>query len=252
MKRSLFLLTAYLFISLAPTASFAQFEGKVTFTSYDVEQDGTQEKDEEFTVYFAADRIMMQGEGSYDVVGSIQTEGVLIRMDMEDIVLFNGDKTALKISKADVDAMKQLFGGGQDVGRALTEEAEKVDFQATGKTQNIKGYNSEQFKFRDNEEPDKYVEVWATKELKTNLADVLKSAGEMAGATLPVGGIFEKGYFPLEAYFYSDNELESILKATDIMETTTARKMVEMPPGVKVYGFQQYLFQQFSKPQKKQ
>lgn len=247
MKKSVYLLVAFCLITAMPATLLAQFEGKIKYSTFDVEN-GVNESDDEFTVYFALNRIFLEGDRSYDV-RNFQTEGILVRMDMEDVVFFTGDEAALKVSKADVDAMKQLFGKESgDSGK----ESNDFSFNRTGKTQTIHGLDCEQFVFRDEDDPEKYTEVWMTKDLETDLSSLVRSAETFFdGEDIPMG-LLAQGYFPLKASFYNDNKLSGYLEAVEVNETSTARAKVEVPAGVKVFNFQQYLFQRFSQSGKKQ
>ncbi|MDZ7715946.1 MAG: DUF4412 domain-containing protein [Balneolaceae bacterium] len=247
MKKSVYLLFAFCLITAIPTTLFAQFEGKIKYATFDVEN-GVPESDEEFTVYFALNRIFLEGDKTYDV-RNFQTEGILVRMDMEDVVFFTGDESALKISKADVDAMQQFFGKESgDTGK----ESNDFSFKRTGKTESIHGLACEQFVFRDEDDPEKYTEVWMTKDLETDLSSLVRSAETFFdGEDVPTG-LLAQGYFPLKANFYNGNKLSGYLEATEVDETRSARAKVEVPAGIKVYNFQQYLFQRFSQSGKKQ
>ena len=241
MKKSAFLLVAFCLITAAPASLFAQFEGKIKYSTFDVEE-GVSESDDEFTLYFASNRIFLESDKTYNV-RDFKTEGILIRMDMEDVVFFMGDEAALKVSKADVDAIKQLFGN--ESGN-VTEESTDIDYERTGKTKTIHGFESEQFIFHDEDHPDKYTEIWMTKDLETDLSSFIRAAETfLEGDDIPMG-LLAQGYFPLKVDFYNDNKLSGYLEALEVEETRSARGKVEVPEGVKVYNFQQYLFQRFS------
>ena len=247
MKKSAFLVFAFYLVTASPSNLLAQFEGKIKYSTYDVEN-GVSESDDEFTVYFASNRIFLESDKAYDV-RDFQTEGILIRMDMEDVVFFMGDEAALKVSKADVDAIKQLFG---DESKSVSEKSSDFSFERTGKTQNLHGFDCEQFVFRDEDDPEDYTEIWMTKDLETDLSSLIRAAETfLDGEDVPMG-LLAQGYFPLKANFYNENILTGYFEAAEVNETSSARAKVEVPSGVKVYNFQQYLFQRFSQSGKKQ
>ncbi|MDZ7683141.1 MAG: hypothetical protein U5J63_15900 [Fodinibius sp.] len=109
MKKAKYYLSAMLMVACFTQPATAQFEGKISFSSYDYSAQGTEEKQDEFTMFLTPDRILLQGDKKYDFMGSIQTEGVLVRLDFQDFVFLTGGEKALKISKTDITSMMKMF-----------------------------------------------------------------------------------------------------------------------------------------------
>jgi len=230
---------------LIPCTVLGQFEGKMTFTQYEMEQSNSSGEQTKFTLFFASDRILVQGNNEYEVAGSIKSDGILFRMDFEDMVLFADDNTGIKISRSDIDAVKNMFGE-EGNSNSSANELDDIDYELTGKTSHIQGYLCEQFIFRDQEDDEEYMEVWMTKDLQTDLSSILDmTQGLITGENFHKKLITD-GYFPLKASFYSGGEHVGLIEATEISETSVARGMVQIPSGVKVFSFQEYLFQRFS------
>lgn len=244
-KYSSLLLTS-LFLFMSADYSFAQFEGKVSYSSYEVKSSGEMKKNDNFTMYVTSDRILLQGDNSYDFMGNITTEGVLIRLDHEDFVFLTGDDKALQISKADITSMMNMFG---------SETSEKnrgadIGYKKTGETQTINGYTSEKFLFSENDDEDDYAEVWMTRELKINWGMLAEPWGDrvegMVSGDFPITLIFEDGYFPVKISSYESGKLKTVTEADEISASSIAKAMVQVPSGVSVLSFQDYLFQRLS------
>lgn len=246
------LLIFVMVLGLAPVQSQAQFEGKIIFNSFKVDENGSREQNDQFTMYVTANRILLQGKNTYDFIGSIKTEGVLVRLDFEDFVFLTGDNWALKISKADINSMINMFGEGESTAgnsRKMDREPE-IDVEQTGETETINGYRSEKFIFRDRDDRQDYAVVWMTTELPINWGMLAEpwgnSANAMMGGEFPMGMIFDDGYFPVRVERYDSGTIQSITEAEEISETSVAKAMVQVPSGVTVLSFQDYLFQKMS------
>ncbi|MDX1638802.1 MAG: DUF4412 domain-containing protein [Balneolaceae bacterium] len=227
----------------------AQFEGKIVFDTYDVANDGSQQRSDRFSLYLTSDRILLEGSNQYNFVGSIQTEGVLIRLDFEDFVILTGEQSALNISKQDIDAMMNMFGNGNSTNGSRGTDRE-VNYEKTGETLVVKGYTCEKFIFTDQEEPNDHAEVWMTNDISINWGMLAEPWGNqdlnMIGDQLSFDLIFREGYFPLRMEGYKSGTLRQVTEVSEIEESDVAKAMVQVPQGVKVLSFQDYLFNKMS------
>lgn len=248
MKNVIFYVSAlFLLVCFIQPAS-AQFEGKITFSSFEYSAEGTEEEIDEFTLFVTPDRILLQGEKKYELMGSIQSEGVLVRLDFEDFVFLTGDEKALRISKSDITSMMNLFDDGKS-SSVVTEEGEEIKFERTNESRTIQGYHCDKFIFKEDDEENGYSEVWMTKDLKVNwgmLSEPWSDGAEAIIQSLPMDLIFRENYFPIKVDMFRNNKLVSKVEATEINESAIARAMVQIPSGVQVLGFQDYLFQKMS------
>lgn len=247
-----FALTALLLLAVAFPA-VAQFEGKIVFNSYDVTTDGSQKQNDQFTLYLTGDRIMLEGKNQYNVIGSIPTEGILVRLDFEDFVFLTGKETAMKISRKDIDSMMKMFNSEQSSrgqGSTSPEIDADVNYEKTGETSQINGYSCEKFVFREKENSNNHAEVWLTSDLKINWGMLAEPWGntelDMMGDNLSFDLIFKEGYFPLRMETYESGKLTGVTEASEISESNIAKAMVQVPQGVQVLSFQDYLFNKMS------
>lgn len=248
MKKPIFFLFTFIFFAVAVQISHAQFEGKIQYSSYEVSSDGDKDKTDDFTVYVTKDRIMLHGSNKYQFMGSIETEGVLVRLDYEDFVFLAGSENAMKISKDDITSMMKMFGNNTGNSRDLEET--EINYENTGEKENIHGYDTEKFVFRDTEGKDRHSVVWMTKEIDINwgmLAEPWGSSAEaQLGSEIPTDLLFKEKYFPLKMENYQNGRLQGVTEVTDLSRSSVARAMVQIPSGVKVLSFQDYLFQKMS------
>lgn len=244
MKKVIYPLITVILLLITAGVSHAQFEGKVLYSSYQVNAEGEKQNQDEFTLYLTPERILLQGENRYEVIGNIQTEGVLVRLDAKDFVFLTGDKQVLKISKADILSIMNMLGNN-----SKSSTPPDVNYKQTGETQRIQGYTCEKFVFTDEDNVNLRSEVWMTKELEINwgmLAESWGSSQKMIAGDLPLNLIFDEGYFPVRVESYRDGKLTGLMEASEITKSSIARAMVQIPSGVKVLSFQDYLFQHMS------
>lgn len=241
MKTSVHYLSTLLLVACFTQPAAGQFEGKITFNSY-VYNNGNQQKNDEFSLYITPERLMLQGGNSYNFLGSIKTEGVLVRLDFEDFVFLTGDKKALKISKSDITSMMNMFSSGN------ASPSAEISYEQTGERQSIEGYESEKFVFRDKDNENVRTEVWMTQDIDVQWGMLAEPWGDkvnsLVSSDFPVDMIFKEKYFPVRVETYRNDELQAVLVAEEINKSSVARAMVQVPSGLTVLSFQDYLFQQ--------
>ncbi|MDX1672616.1 MAG: DUF4412 domain-containing protein [Balneolaceae bacterium] len=233
-----------LILMLSAVSALGQFQGKIVYESREINEEGSGEHRDTFTMYVTPDRILLEGKNRYEFIGSIKTEGLLIRLDFKDFVFLTGDSEAMKISQSDIDMLVKMFGGSSD----RSDQAESgIKLKASGETRSIHGYSCEKFVITDDEDPDDFVEVWMTRDLKINwgmLAELWEKSGtQFVGDDLPMDLIFIDGYLPLKIEAYQNGQLREVTETNEISETPISKAMVQIPSGVKILSFQDYLFQ---------
>lgn len=224
---------------------FGQFEGKIVFDRREA-GNSTGENDDVITMFITPERILLQGQNSYNVLGNIKSEGILVRLDHEDFVFLTGKNEVLRISKNDITSLMNFFTDGD------TDETANpgVEMEKLTETREIRGYSCTKFKFTDTDDPGDYLIAWMTKDIPVNWGMLGESWSEtsagLLGSDLPFDTIFKEGNFPVRIEAYENGTLQEITEAVEISESGIARAMVQIPPGVKVLSFQDYLFQKMS------
>lgn len=247
MKKAIYYLSIlFLVVCLTQSAS-AQFEGKITYNSYEYSGD-VEEKQDEFNLFITPERILLQGNNQYEVMGSIETEGILVRLDFQDFVFLTGKEKALKISKSDITSIMNMFGDKESTSKAV-EKSNDINYERTGEIKKIKGYQTEKFIFRDEDKKNGYTAVWMTKDIDVNwgmLAESWSGGASKIINNFPTDIVFKEKYFPISVEDYEGDKLVSKLEASAINESPVARGMVKIPTNVQVLSFQDYLFQKMS------
>lgn len=245
MKKSIHYLSAMLMVACFTQPAAGQFEGKITYNNYTF-SGGEQQKNDQFTMFITPERIMLQGENEYDFMGSIKTEGVLVRLDFKDFVILTGNDKALKISKTDITSMMNMFSNGSSSGGGSADA--EISYQQTGETQTINGYESEKFLFKDEDNENVQTAVWMTRDINIEWGMLAEPWGEnidnLVSSGFPIDMIFKQKYFPIKVEMFKNDELVSVLETGEITESPVARGMVQVPSGLTVLNFQDYLFQQ--------
>jgi len=224
---------------------FGQFEGKIVFEHRDA-GNASGDNDDVITMFITPERILLQGQNSYNILGNIKSEGILVRLDHEDFVFLTGKDEVLRISKDDITSLMNFFTDGD------TDEPVNpgLEIEKLNETREIVGYSCTKFKFVDTDDPDDYVIAWMTTDIPINWGMLGESWSEtsagLLGSDLPFDTIFKEGNFPVRIEAYKNGTLEEITEAVEISESGIARAMVQIPPGVKVLSFQDYLFQKMS------
>lgn len=247
MKKVSYFLSLLVLVALFTTPASAQFEGEITFNSYNYSGD-VEEKQDEFSLFITPERILLHGENQYDLMGSIETEGILVRLDFQDFVFLTGKDKALKISKSDITSMMNMFGDQGSTSKAV-EKGDDISYERTGETKNIHGYTAEKFIFRDDDRGNEYTAVWMTQDISVNwgmLAEPWSGGASKIIDNFPTDVVFKDKFFPVRVEGYRADEMVSKLEASEINESPVARGMVKIPTNVQVLSFQDYLFQKMS------
>lgn len=231
-----------LLMAIPALPALAQFQGTIVFDSYEIEN-GERRADDTFTLHITPERILLQGENSYNMNMPFQTEGVLVRLDFEDFVFLTGNDMALTISKADITSFTQMFG--EESQDAYVED--RIDYERTGETRQIQGYTCEKFVYRDRENPGDHTEIWMTDGLEINwgmLGESWMDSPTMFGAgDLSFNPVFQEGFFPMRIDYFKDGRQVSVTEVSSVDRSAVARAMVEIPSGVQVLSLQDFLFQ---------
>lgn len=244
MKKSIYYLSAMLMVACFTQPAVGQFEGKITYSSYEYSDEGNRAKQDEFTLYITPQRIMLQGNKGYRFMGSIETEGVLVRLDQQDFIFMTGEEEALSITKSDIVSMMNMFGSNTNT----SGNDEQINYTRTNDSKTIKGYECDKFVFRD-DEGEKTV-VWMTKAIDVNWGMLAEpwgnNADNLISGGFPMDVIFKEKYFPIKVEGYKNGQVVSVLEATEIKKSPVPASIVEVPPGIQVLSFQDYLFRKMS------
>lgn len=253
--KKIFFLPA-LFVLLFSTNSFAQFEGKISYTFQEIGENSEKDK-EKFSIYFTPDRILLQPDEAMNMAGSFKTGGLLIRLDKKDFVFMTGDKTAMTISKAGITSFMNMFGemaAETKKGAGGSEEDIKANFtfEKTEETKTINGYEAHKFVFKSKGEESGKGIIWMTSEININWGMLAEPWGDsvsfLTNRDLPTKYIFEKGWVPLKAAFYEGGQVSGRM-TTVVKETDIPKSMVRLSSDIQVRSLSEYMFQMMRQQQ---
>jgi GLPGLI family protein len=243
-----FTLLFILLFGLIINQSHAQFTGKVQVNSYDVNAGHKQKNNDESAVlYITPTRIMIQTNQDVKFGGGMKTQGLLVRNDKDDILIFTGKDEAMKMTKSGIVAFMKMAAGFSSNSNDNKSDKPEFSFKKTGKTKKIDGYKCDQFTYTNKDEPNQHTEVWMTKSLDINwgfLTDLAAQAEESFGKTGKIAAnmALKKGYFPLLGKQYKNNKLTNVFKLK-ITPTSSAKSHVNVPSDIQVMSLQQYMMQ---------
>lgn len=246
-KRSLFFsLIFVLSVWLSPDAQ-AQFEGQVKMNLYSYENNKTEVS--ELNLFATSDRIMLKGEQSFDLMDEMSTDGLLIRNDMKDFIVMTGENKALQVTKLEIEGLVNMFSNWGDDSEESTPDKVTTDYSFSDRTKTILGYEAAEMIVKDTENPGKHLSIWLTPEIKINwgmLGERWKNMPkdldrEINGMSQQI--IFKDRNFPLMIESVEGNNRTLIMEAKQVNESSIAKAMVEVPSGVVLMSFRDYVFQ---------
>ncbi len=197
------------------------------------------------------DRIFIESGQKVNVVSGIQSDGILIRNDLQDFVFRTDDDEALKVSKSDLDGLIKLIQRfqGQSSG---SESKEKFDWEnrveETGNTRTMHGYHTSEIKLKGENE-DQYVSIWLTDQIKINwglLLDFWYESGEnFTDSDVPIELVLNRNSFPLMMDVYDEGEVVYSANVTGINTGSFDRSVVELSDNVRLIGFTDMMLNMF-------
>jgi len=238
-----------LMVAIAAPSAYAQFEGQITYEHYHLNaSNGNKTDDGHMNLYITPNRILVNDLDNYSM-GPIQSKGVLIRLDSKDFVFLTGDNQALQISKAQVVSMYNMMQG-MSGSNGNNYHKPNIDVIETGEHKTIDGYKCRKVTVKDNENPNEQTDLWLTEDLDINWGMLTQpwSAGNQSlfPGSLPLQKLLSKGSLPLKVEHFVDGKLSDVIETSNINKNQVARAMVQIPAGVEVLSFQDYLMRQMS------
>lgn len=239
-------LACLLFFGLAFNQAQAQFEGKINFQGYEINNGEKVKDDEPLTLFITPTRILLQGEQEYAVGGALKAEGIMVRQDEQDFVLLTGEDQAMSITKSGITAFMNMFGG--EAQQDMQDVNSNLQIEKSNDQKQINGYTAYKFVITDKQNPETRTEVWMTKELDINWGMLASTWNEhlygFAGNDVPLELILDKGYFPIRTKQYKNGDLAYVTE-TEITATNVADSITQIESGTEIISLQDYLFQQF-------
>ncbi|MFP8488889.1 DUF4412 domain-containing protein [Gracilimonas sp. Q87] len=245
LNKKLSLLGLIFFLALFSGSVHAQFEGQITMDVFS-EDDGKIEVSQ-VNLYATPNRIMFKGQDNFSVMDQMSTDGLLIRNDMKDFVIMTEKDQALQVTKVEIEGLVEMlssWGGDSKENR----NTPKPDYSFSDRTQTILGYETAEMIITDSENPNKHLSVWLAPEIDINwgmLAEKWNNMpksidSEINGVAQDV--VFKGKNFPMLIEAVEGDERKTIMKVNNVNRSSVAKSMVEIPSGVTLMSFKDYVF----------
>lgn len=241
-----FSLLGLLFVlALFSGSAYAQFEGQITMDVFS-EEDGKIEVSQ-INLYATPNRIMLKGEDDFAVMDQMSTDGLLIRNDMKDFVIMTGKDQALQVTKVEIEGLVEMLSSWSG-GASEPDNTPKPDYSFSDRTQTILGYEAAEMIVTDSENPGKHLSIWLAPDININwgmLAERWNNMpesidSEINGVAQDV--VFKGKNFPLLIEAVEGGERTTIMKVNNVNPSSVAKAMVEIPAGVTLMSFKDYVF----------
>jgi hypothetical protein len=245
MNKLIHISTLLLVLSVSVSAQ-TFFEGrlKIVQTNYS----GGKKDNSTIDIFVTPNRIKVESNKrtvNMQMLGTDDVSEVLIRLDMEDLVIHSKDMNneALKISKADIEAMMNMvknmakqFGGDE---KGINEP--KVTLKVTKETKKIAGYKSVKTIVTSSDDPNQELHVWLSTELNVNLGMLAEDWDFLDTIVSGSNKWLKKGEFPMAVYSYKKGTLVNQVEISEVKKGKVEVSKIEVPKNVRLLSFQDLL-----------
>ena len=227
-------------LMLINQVSFAQFEGEINMNMYRY-NDGVLSGTTVFDLYVTKERMFFNGENSMNLLnGLIETNGILIRSDVNDFVIMTGQKEALQFTKAELEGTFPLISMLSNVSNAQAN----VNFEYTNEVRTIQGFKASELRVQ-NENDDGYISIWLNDEIDINWGILSESWSNVPASysdlVEKMGQELKSQKLPMQVQITNGAETKTLLEVTEIRTSRIAKDMVEMPVGLQFIGLQKMI-----------
>jgi len=179
------------------------------------------------------------------MLGTDDVSEVLIRLDLEDLVIHSKDMNneALKISKADIEAMMNMVNNmaKQFGGEAKSNNEPKITLKVTSESKKIAGYKAIKTIVTSSDEPNQELHVWLSTDLNVNLGMLAENWDFLDTIVTGSNKWLKKGEFPMAVYSYKKGTLVSQVEIIEVKKGKVEASKVEVPKNVQLLSFQDML-----------
>lgn len=167
---------------------------------------------------------------------------------MKDFVIMTGKDQALQVTKVEIEGLVEMLSSWGGNASTKQPNTPKTEYSFSDRTQNILGYETAEMIVTDAENPNKHLSVWLAPEIDINwgmLAEKWNNMpesidSEINGVAQDV--VFKGKNFPLLIEAVEGNERKTIMKVNNVNKSSVAKAMVEIPAGVSLMSFKDYVF----------
>lgn len=233
------------------STAYAQFEGTFKVNQYIYTANGRSQKVSTARIYMTPNRIRINGLNGSKMpaqLGGMNANSILIRLDMQDFVIFGQNSQAVQIKKSEIvnmvnmiDNLEKKFGDSDGDNDTIKD---KVKVEHAKGSRIIDGYKCHKIVVidKDNNDIHKTV-VWLTKQLPVNWGMLTQSWGDNSNemAQLLTPAWLQNGNLPVYAIMYENGIKKSALRVADIKKQKVPHSLMIIPQNVQLLSFRQLL-----------
>ncbi len=231
------------------TNAYAQFEGTFKVEQYIFANDGRGRMASTADISVTPMRIRIDGLNGSKLpaqLGGITANSILIRLDMQDFIIFGNKSEAVQIKKSEIvdmmNMINNLTNGFSDNDNDTAKGRQNV--VKTKEVKVINGFKCHKIIVVDKDENAiRKTVVWLTDKIPVNWGMLTQSWGgsnsEMAELLTPAW--LMNGSLPMYAEIYQNGIKKMALKVVDIRKHKIAPSQMIIPAGVQLLSFRQLL-----------
>ena len=222
--------------------SFAQFEGEVNINLHGY-NDGTLSGTMVLDLYVTNERMLFNTENSINLLnGLIETNGILIRSDLKDIIIMTGVNEAIQFTKAGLEGAFSLISMISDLSNAKPS----ISYKYTNEVKTIQGFKTTELRIQNE---NIYYSVWLSDEIDINWGILSESWSNVpasySGLVEKMGQELKSKRLPLQIQVTNGQETKILLEVAEIKKSRTAKDLVEMSEGLQLIDLQQIIMKAF-------
>jgi hypothetical protein len=229
-------------LPLFAVAQEKQFTGSVTISTYQVNSDGEAVNTREMPIVMSPTRIRipdLDKLGSNQVLTSIGTNDMLIRLDQEDFVFMRSATDGVVIKKTELQGMMTMMQMGNNASQPQAKA--EVDIRQTNERKRINGVDAVKWVVKEKGSTTENF-VWISDEFNVNWGMLTESwASVLPGVNiLPANDLISGGNTPVRVETFNGGKLVSVVEVKNI-NANIDRKLLEVPQGVKLTTLQEMM-----------
>lgn len=242
--KKLLILAVLCVLPLYAFAQEKQFTGSVTISAYQVNDDGNAVNKREMPVMMSPTRIRISDLdklGSNQVLTTIGTNDMLIRLDQEDFIFMRSATEGIQIKKAELQGMMTFMAGMQGNTAAQPQTRAEMDIRQTNDRKQINGVEAVKWVVKE-KGSDAENFVWISDDFNVNWGMLTESwASVLPGVNiLPATDLISGGKTPVRVETFNNGKLVSVVEVKNI-NVNIDGKLLEVPQGVKIISMQEMM-----------
>jgi hypothetical protein len=231
-------------LPLFAMAQEKQFTGSVTISTHQVNSNGEAVNTREMPIVMSPTRIRipdLDKLGSNQVLTTIGTNDMLIRLDQEDFIFMRSATEGIQIKKAELQGMMTFMAGMQGNTAAQPQTRAEMDIRQTTESKQINGVEAVKWVVK---EKGSVIEnfVWISDDFNVNWGMLTESwASVLPGVNiLPATDLISGGKTPVRVETFNNGKLVSVVEVKNINANIDS-KLLEVPQGVKIITMQEMM-----------